>query len=357
MENSKVAELKLLVEQLKLNPSLLQNPDLSFFQHYLHSMGATFPAASNSGDDDIVESDIELDDADVVEPDSDPPQKMGDASIEVTEENLDAAQALKAKAMDALEKGTLNEAIDYLTEAITLNPRSAILYATRASIFVRIEKPNAAIRDANAALQVNPDSAKGHKIRGLAKAMLGSWEEAAHDLHFASRLDYDEEISSALKKVEPNLKKIEEHRRKYERLRKEKEIKKVEQDRQRRQAAQEAKSASAFKDGQVIRIHSTGELETISSAASKASRLLVIYFTATWCGPCGYLSPTYANMAGKYQKVCFLKVDIDEAEAVARVWNVSSVPTIFFIKNGKEVDKVVGADKNALENKIIQHAG
>lgn len=88
--------------------------------------------------------------------------KMGNSSIEVTEENLDAAQALKVKAMDALEKGmfqffqflmhnrvheyfldsslekhcvcvigTLNEAIDYLTEAIILNPRSAILYATR----------------------------------------------------------------------------------------------------------------------------------------------------------------------------------------------------------------------------------
>ena len=109
--------------------------------------------------------------------------------------------------------------------------------------------------------------------------------------------------------------------------------------------------------GQVIGIHTTGELETISSAASKASRLLVIYFTATWCGPCRYLSPTYVNLAGKYQKVCFLKVDIDEAQAVARLWNVSSVPTIFFIKNGKEVDKVVGADKNALEKKIIQHAG
>ncbi|KAL1833646.1 hypothetical protein ACET3Z_003297 [Daucus carota] len=358
MENSKVAELKLLVEQLKLNPSLLENPDLSFFSHYLHSMGATFPPASNSvRDDDVVESDIELDDADVVESDNDPPQKMGDSSIEVSEENLDAAQALKIKAMDALEKGLLNEAIDYLTEAITLNPRSAILYATRASIFVKMKKPNAAIRDADAALKVNPDSAKGHKTRGLAMAMLGSWEEAAHDLHFASRLDYDEEINSVLKKVEPNVKKIEEHRRKYERLKKEMELKRVEQERQRRQAAQEAKAATAFKDGQVIGIHTTGELETISSAASKASRLLVIYFTATWCGPCRYLSPTYVNLAGKYQKVCFLKVDIDEAQAVARLWNVSSVPTIFFIKNGKEVDKVVGADKNALEKKIIQHAG
>ena len=53
----------------------------------------------------------------------------------------------------------------------------------------------------------------------------------------------------------------------------------------------------------------------------------------------------------------FLKVDIDEARDVAAGWNISSVPTFFFVKNGKEVDSVVGADKSTLESKIAQHAG
>ena len=52
-----------------------------------------------------------------------------------------------------------------------------------------------------AKLQINPDSAKGYKSRGMARAMLGQWEEAAKDLHVASKLDYDEEISAILKKV------------------------------------------------------------------------------------------------------------------------------------------------------------
>ena len=52
-----------------------------------------------------------------------------------------------------------------------------------------------------AKLQINPDSAKGYKSRGMARAMLGQWEEAAKDLHVASKLDYDEEISAVLKKV------------------------------------------------------------------------------------------------------------------------------------------------------------
>jgi suppressor of tumorigenicity protein 13 len=62
-------------------------------------------------------------------------------------------------------------------------------------------------------------------------------------------------------------------------------------------------------------------------------------------------------LAEKYQRVVFLKVDIDEAVDVAARWNVSSVPTFFFVKNGKEIDSVVGADKNTLERKIAQHAG
>lgn len=49
--------------------------------------------------------------------------------------------------------------------------------------------------------QINPDSAKGYKSRGIARAMLGQWEEAAKDLHLASKLDYDEEINAVLKKV------------------------------------------------------------------------------------------------------------------------------------------------------------
>lgn len=49
--------------------------------------------------------------------------------------------------------------------------------------------------------QINPDSAKGYKSRGIARSMLGQWEEAAKDLHLASKLDYDEEINAVLKKV------------------------------------------------------------------------------------------------------------------------------------------------------------
>ncbi|KAB2001556.1 hypothetical protein ES319_D11G002100v1 [Gossypium barbadense] len=381
MDASKVADLKLLVDQCKSNPSIIHTPSLSFFKSYLLSLGAQIPTdpqtdrggvkmadpeqqsddkkpyISNEEDDDIIESDVELDNNGVVEPDNNPPQKMGDPSVEVTEEKRDAAQSEKLKAMDAISGGKLDEAINYLTEASMLNPTSAILYATRASVFVKLSQPNAAIRDADAALKINPDSAKGYKVRGMARAMLGQWEEAASDLHVASKLDYDEEIGSVLKKVEPNAHKIEEHRRKYERLRKERELKRSEHQRQQKKAeAQDQEALSAFKDGQVIGVHSTSELEIKLNAATRTSRLAILYFTATWCGPCRFISPLYTSLAAKYAKVVFLKVDIDEGRDVAARWNISSVPTFFFIRNGKEVDKVVGADKNTLESKIAQYA-
>ncbi|KAK3041059.1 hypothetical protein RJ639_026856 [Escallonia herrerae] len=294
MDAAKVEQLKQFVNLCKENPSLLADPSLSFFKDYLESLGAKVPSGSKSADrkpepqyevdesdedmdgmdepkpepveeeeGEIIESDIELE-GEMVEPDNDTPQKMGDPSVEVTEECRDASQEAKGKAMEALSEGNLEEAIDHLTQAISLNPTSAIMYGNRgaawfelqsatthdSSVYIKMKKPNAAIRDANAALEINLDSAKGYKTRGMALAMLGRWEEAAKDLHLASKLDYDEEISAVLKKVEPNAHKIDEHRKKYERLRKERDDRKIEHERRRRRAEAQAAYEKAKKKEQ-----------------------------------------------------------------------------------------------------------
>ncbi|CAN1834275.1 Hsc70-interacting protein [Linum perenne] len=280
MDAAKLKELKNFVDLCKSNPTVLTDPSISFFRDYVESLGGKLPpAAYSSGsrshveeesdeeipdkespsveepeeeeeeEDEIIESDVELE-GDAVEPDNDPPQKMGDSSVEVTEENRDASQEAKGKAMEAISEGKLEDAIQHLTEAILLNPLSAIMYGTRATVYIKMKKPNAAIRDANAALEINPDSAKGYKARGMARALLGQWEEAAKDLHVASKLDYDEEISAVLKKVEPNAHKIEEHRKKYDRLRKEREDRKAERERRRRRAKAQAEYERAKKQEQ-----------------------------------------------------------------------------------------------------------
>ncbi|NWR78935.1 F10A1 protein, partial [Centropus bengalensis] len=171
------------------------------------------------------ESDLEIDNEGVIEPDSDDPQEMGDENVEVTEEMMDQANEKKIEAINALSEGELQKAVDLFTDAIKLNPCLAILYAKRASVFVKLQKPNAAIRDCDRAIKINPDSAQTYKWRGKAHRLLGHWEEAARDLALACKLDYDEEASAMLKEVQPRAQKIAEHRRKYERKREEKEIK------------------------------------------------------------------------------------------------------------------------------------
>ncbi|XP_047946569.1 TPR repeat-containing thioredoxin TDX-like [Salvia hispanica] len=117
-----------------------------------------------------------------------------------------------------------------------------------------------------------------------------------------------------------------------------------------------AEAASVLKDGEIILIHSGSELDEKLDAASKASRLSVLYFTTTWCGPCRYVGPVFTSLAGKYPKVVFLKVDIDETREVAAEWDIRSIPTFIFVRNGEEVDELVTVDKNVLKQKIAQHA-
>jgi len=385
MEKEKVAELRAFVSYMKTNPSAINDPSLAFFKDYLLSLGAPIPADSTPRSpkteqdysdlgDEIIESDLELD-GEIIEPENDPLPQMGDSTKEVSEEDRDAAQMHKSNAIKALSEGNLEEAISQLTMAILLNPTSAILYATRASVLVKLKRPNAAIVDANRALEINPDSAKGYKSRGMAKAILGKWEEAASDLHLAAKLDFDEEINAVLKQVEPIVHKIEEHKRKYERLRKEREMKKAQAERQHRRAEAEAAYRNAKKqtesseskpsasngspgsqDGQVIVVRSQHDLTTRLKAASNASRLAILYFTAAWCGPCKAMAPLFEKLAQKHLQVVFMKLDIDQLGSVAQEWNVTSVPTFFFVKNGKTVDTVVGADKNGLERSITLHA-
>ena len=82
-------------------------------------------------------------------------------------------------------------------------------------------------------------------------------------------------------------------------------------------------------------------------------QLVVVDFFATWCGPCKAIAPRIEEMAnGEFADVKFLKVDVDECEEVALEYNISAMPTFKFIKGGKEVDELVGANAEQLIEKI-----
>lgn len=83
--------------------------------------------------------------------------------------------------------------------------------------------------------------------------------------------------------------------------------------------------------------------------------LVVIDFTASWCGPCKNIAPIFAGMADEFQDVVFAKVDVDQNEATAKKCNISCMPTFKFYKNGQELDCMEGADKDGLRAMIVKH--
>jgi len=86
----------------------------------------------------------------------------------------------------------------------------------------------------------------------------------------------------------------------------------------------------------------------------KAEGAVMVDFWAVWCGPCQAIAPVIDELAMEYQgklKVC--KVNTDENQNLAGEYQIMGIPTLLFFKNGKQVDKIVGAaSKKNLKEKI-----
>ncbi|KAI9354365.1 cytosolic thioredoxin Trx1 [Zopfochytrium polystomum] len=87
----------------------------------------------------------------------------------------------------------------------------------------------------------------------------------------------------------------------------------------------------------------------------KKGGLVVVDFSATWCGPCKMVAPLYEELSKKYPDATFLKVDVDDYPDITEAAGVTAMPTFVFYKGGVAVGDVVrGARIKDVEERVVK---
>ncbi|KAK9805444.1 hypothetical protein WJX73_007940 [Symbiochloris irregularis] len=108
------------------------------------------------------------------------------------------------------------------------------------------------------------------------------------------------------------------------------------------------------KEGKVREVESTADWES----SLKEKKMIVVDFSAVWCGPCRMISPYFVQLSEEaaFKDIIFLKIDVDEVGEVAEKAGISAMPTFQVWKDGQKVDELVGASKEKLKELIQKHA-
>ncbi|KAJ7076854.1 thioredoxin-domain-containing protein [Mycena belliarum] len=96
--------------------------------------------------------------------------------------------------------------------------------------------------------------------------------------------------------------------------------------------------------------------ETLRGSAA-AGMTVLVDFHAQWCQPCKVIAPRFSMLASQNPHVRFLRVDVDDQQAIAAKYQITAMPTFLAIKAGKVVDMIRGADPQGLARLVLLHGG
>ncbi len=103
--------------------------------------------------------------------------------------------------------------------------------------------------------------------------------------------------------------------------------------------------------GKAVEITDANFQETVLNS----EKPVLIDFWAVWCGPCRAVAPIVEEIAEEYDgRAVIGKIDVDSNRETAMKYGIQAIPTLFLVKGGEVVDKIVGnvADKNNIKAKL-----
>jgi len=200
-------------------------------------------------------------------------------------------------------------------------PLSVLLLCNRAACHLKLGNAQKALDDAIQAVEIEGGYTKARMRKAAALADLGRMAEAVDEYsELRSQLPGDEEVAKRLYACKLA---------------------------QARDAGEDTSKIASEEPG-VIHVKDS----TQYSKLVKSPGLVVVDFTASWCGPCRSIAPVVDRLALQFIRTHFLKVDVDEVQDVAHAEGVRSMPTFVFYRNGSKVDTFSGADPSLLASKV-----